>query len=157
MIHFFSSNPYSKSVQSGNNFCQTFEICLHLGLASVTQAATNSAPSVAPVFQNVHPDVKMRSGDTIIGVLMTLIDPLMARFGKCDPSCNQFADICGPCVERTTVKPASPPSGYTSHHLVKNFKEIEIKYYLLTMSHVELPPTHSLTSPLLHRDPRGEI
>ena len=24
------------------------------------------------------------------------------------------------------------------------------------MSQVELPPTHSLTSPLLHRDPRGE-
>ena len=112
MIHFFSSNPYFNSVQSGNNFCQTVEICLFSGLASVTPPVTSLAPSVAPVFQNVHPDVKMRSGDTIIGVLVTLIDHLMARFGKCDSSCNQFADICGPCVERTTVKPAPPPSGY---------------------------------------------
>ena len=78
----------------------------------MTPAVISSALSVGRVFQNVHPDVKMLSGDTIIGVLVTLTDSLMARFGKCDPTCDQFADICGPCVERTTVRPTAPPSGY---------------------------------------------
>lgn len=118
MIHFFSSNPYFNSVQFGNNFCQK-EICLFSGLASVTQAATSSAPSVAPVFQNVHPDVKMLSDSGNVTPLVTNLLTFVDHAWR-EPQWSLH----------------HPPQA-TSHHLV------------------ELPPTHSLTSPLLHRDPRG--
>ena len=92
------------------------------GQASVTPAVSSSVPCVAPVFPNALRSVKMPSGQIFIVYtpLFSLCDvliTLIARYGKCDPTCDQFADICGPCVEKTTVRPTAPPTAPPSGYL----------------------------------------
>ena len=79
-------------------------------LDSVTHPADNMKHCVDPVFRPARPSARRQSGEYIYHLLSLKRSIKWWRFGQCDPACDAYEDVCGPCVP--PPPPSPPPAEY---------------------------------------------